>query len=96
MKFKRPTQQYDLVEVIWNDAAGIRHGWAAKAETLDPYIALSVGFLIQETNEHIRIAQDTDTEGSHNGRTQIPRGMVLRMKVLRKKDEPKSNDSPQS
>lgn len=91
MKVKRPAQHFDLVEVIWNDAAGIRHGWASKSETLDPYIALSVGFLIQETDEHIRIAQDTDTEGSHNGRTQIPRGMVKRIKVLRKKDEPKPN-----
>jgi hypothetical protein len=89
LKVKRPSQHFDLVEVWWNDAAGIRHGWAAKSETLEPYIALSVGFLIQETADHIRIAQDTDAEGSHNGRTQIPRGMVQKMKVLRRKDEPK-------
>lgn len=86
---KWPAQHYDLVMVLWNDAAGIRHGWAAKSETLEPYLAVSVGFLIQETAEHIRIAQDVDGEGSHNGRTQIPRGMVKKIKVLRKRDEPK-------
>ena len=86
MKVKRPRQHYDLVEVTWDDASGIRHGWSGKAETLEPYIALSVGFLIAETPEHIRIAQDTDGEGSHNGRSQIPRGMVKKLRVIRKKD----------
>jgi hypothetical protein len=86
MKIKRPFQHFDLVEVIWNDASGLRHGWTAKSETLEPQLALSVGFLVKDTPEHILIAQDTDEEGSHNGRTQIPRGMVQRMKVLRKKD----------
>lgn len=88
MKVKRPTQHYDLVEVVWDDAAGLKHGWTARHEKPDPYIALSVGFLIADTETHIIIAQDTDGDGSHNGRTQIPRGMVKRLKVLRKKDEP--------
>lgn len=57
-------------------------------------MALSVGFLIQETPDHIRIAQDTDEEGAHNGRTQIPRGMVKKLKVLRKKDAPKEDVKP--
>jgi hypothetical protein len=92
---KRPFQHYDLCEVIWDDAAGLKHGWTAKLEKLEPYIALSVGFLIVDTPTHIIIAQDTDGEGSHNGRTQIPRGMVKRMKVLRKKDETKvANENP--
>lgn len=90
---KRPLQHYDLVEVWWDDAAGMRHGWAGKSEVVEPQMALSVGFLIQETADHIRIAQDTDAEGAHNGRTQIPRGMVKKMKVLRKKDQPKSADA---
>ena len=83
---KRPTQHFDLLEVIWDDASGIRHGWAAKTEKVEAYSALSVGFLIKETPEHIIIAQDTDEEGGHNGRSQIPRGMVKKIRVLRKKD----------
>ena len=86
---KRPTQHYDLVLVTWDDAAGLKHGWTSKNEAIEPYIVTSVGFLIRESQDHILIAQDTDGEGSHNGRTQIPRGMVKKMKVLRKRDEPK-------
>jgi hypothetical protein len=88
-KFKRPFQHYNLVEVIWDDAAGIKDGWTAKHEKVEPYIALSVGFLIKDEGDHILIAQDTDGDGQHNGRTQIPRGMVKKIKILRKKDAPK-------
>ena len=89
MKAKRPKQHFNLCEIVWDDASGIRHGWLAKTEQAEPYLALSVGFVIRETPEHIVIAQDTDGEGGHNGRSQIPRGMVKKMRVLRKKDEPK-------
>lgn len=86
---KRPFQHYDLVEVIWDDAAGLRNGWMDRTEKPRPQLALSVGFLIVDEPGHIIIAQDTDADGAHNGRTQIPRGMVKRIKVLRKKDQPK-------
>jgi hypothetical protein len=85
--------------VLWDDASGLRHGWAAKAEVLLPQHAISVGFLIKETEEHIMIAQDTDGEGGHNGRSQIPRGMVKKIRVLRKvetKKEPDANLPVQS
>lgn len=93
-KIKRPFQHYDLVEVVWDDAAGLKDGWTAKHEKPEPYIALSVGFLIWDGPEHILIAQDTDAEGSHNGRTQIPRGMVRAVKILRRKDEKKIQEAP--
>lgn len=88
-RLKRPFQHYDLVECIWDDAAGFRHGWTAKDEKLEPQLCLSVGFLIRETADHIMIAQDTDAEGQHNGRTQIPRGMLKNIKILRKRDTEK-------
>lgn len=87
---KRPAQQYPMVEVIWDDAAGLRHGWMDRDEVPKPQLALSVGFLIVDDPQHIIIAQDTDGDGGHNGRSQIPRGMVKRIRVLRKKDEPKN------
>ena|SRR3990167_9591611 len=90
-KTKRPFQDFPLVEIIWDDAAGLRHGWLSKTDPLVPQLALSVGFLIKEDNDHIVIAQDTDAEGSHNGRSQIPRGMVKHIKVLRKADKTKEN-----
>src|SRR5687767_14189884 len=85
-KIKRPEQHYDMVEVWWDDASALKHGWMYKQEKPEPQMALSVGFLIVDTDDHIIIASDTDPLGSHNGRTQIPRGMVKNIKVLRKKN----------
>ena len=92
-KFSWPKVQYDLVLVCWDDAAGLKHGWTAKEEALEPYLAVSAGFLIRENDQYIMIAQDTDEEGSHNGRTQIPRGMVRHIKVLRKSDKRGTNEN---
>lgn len=89
VKLKRPQQHYDMVEVIWDDAAGFADGWKDKLDPLEPQLAVSVGFLIVDDPQHIVVASDTDGRGAHNGRTQIPRGMVKRIRVLRKKDEPK-------
>ena len=90
-KIRRPFQHYNLCEVVWDDAAGLRHGWTAKEEKLEPQLCLSVGFLIRENADHIMIASDTDAEGSHNGRTQIPRGMIKKIKILRKADKVKED-----
>ena len=92
-KLKRPEQHYDLYEVWWDDAAGLRHGWMDRTEPLKPQMVISVGFLIREGVDHIIIASDTDEEGAHNGRTQIPRGMVKKMRLIRKKDA-KKDDKP--
>lgn len=91
MRVARPTQHYSLVEVVWDDASAQRHGWVEKSndEDVEPSLALSVGFLIRETSDHIVIAQDTDSDGSHNGRSQIPRGMVKRIRIMRKPDASK-------
>lgn len=84
---KRPRQKYDLVEIIWNDASELTAGWTDELEKTEPQLALSVGFLVKSEKEHIVIAQDVDEEGHHNGRGQIPRGMVKKITVLRKADK---------
>lgn len=89
-KLRRPEQHYPLFEIWWDDAAGLRHGWMDRTEEPKAQMVVSVGFLIVDSPTHIIIAQDTDTDGGHNGRTQIPRGMVKYMKLLRKKDEKKA------
>lgn len=93
-RLKRPEQHYDLFEVWWDDAAGLRHGWMDRNEPVKPQMVISVGFLVVDTPEHIIIAQDTDDMGAHNGRTQIPRGMVKQMKLLRRKDVKKTAETP--
>lgn len=86
---KRPAQKYDLVEIIWEDASDAEQGWTKDVDDDEPALALSVGFLVKQTKERVYLAQDLDSEGHHNGRGKIPRGMVRQIKVLRKKDEPK-------
>lgn len=86
MKFTRPHQIWDIVEVTWDDATELPAGWTDEVAEIEPALALSVGFLIKETKDHIILALDCDANGHHNGRSQIPRGMVKRIKVLRKKD----------
>ena len=84
---KRPIQRFALVEVVWNDASELTAGWTDELDDTEPQLALSVGFLVKEDKDHIVIAQDIDAEGHHNGRGQIPRGMVKKIKVLRKADK---------
>lgn len=82
---KRPSQPFDLVEIVWDDAAGQEAGWA-NTVTITPELVLTAGFLVYCKRDYIVIASDVDGDGYHNGRTQIPRGMVKSMKVLRRKD----------
>ncbi len=85
-RFDRPKQSFPLVECIWNDASELSSGWTDELEPTAPHLVISVGFLIRSDREHIVIAMDLDGEGQHNGRSQIPRGMVKSIKILRKKD----------
>ena len=84
-KIKRPHQAYPLVEVWWDDATEMPSGWIEAKEEIEikSCIVLSVGFLVKETEDYIIIATDTNNAG-HNGRSQIPKGMVKSMKVLKK------------
>lgn len=84
---KRPFQHYDLVEVIWSDASEMEGGWAADIKPPPMALALSVGFLIHKDKDHTVLALDTDAEGHHNGRSQIPTPMVKKTKILRKADK---------
>ena len=84
---KRPHQGFPLLEVIWDDASELTAGWTDEIEKTEPALALSVGFLINKTKDHLVIAMDIDEQGHHNGRSQIPIGMVKKIKVLRKADK---------
>ena len=77
---------YTLVEVVWEDCTALEDGWTNRDENIRPALVLSVGFLVQETKSHLIIAQDIDEDGYKNGRSQIPRGMVKRMTILKRKD----------
>lgn len=84
---KRPGQPYPMVEVWWDDASGLRHGWELEVEKVDLVVVLSVGFLVHQTADHIIIAMDVSPDGEHNSRSQIPKGMVKKIKVIREADK---------
>ena len=90
MKLKRPKQAFPLVEIIWDDASTLTGTWKSKEEfekePLTPQLMLSVGFLIREDEDYIVVAMDLDNEGGHASRSQIPKGMVKKVRVLRKAD----------
>lgn len=83
----RPKQVYPLVEVVWMDASDMPSGWTDRLDHVAPAMALSVGFLLAKKNGQLVLAQDQDADGHHNGRSQIPLGMVRKIKVLRKADK---------
>ena len=84
---KRPKQIFDLCEIIWADATDMEGGWKDTLEPPPMALALSVGFLIHKDKNHYVLALDTDENGHHNGRSQIPTGMVKKVKILRKADK---------
>ena len=83
-KYGNMKQKYPLVEIIWDDAAGLRHGWELDVDKLEPQLVRSIGFLLFDGPDHVIIAMDLDGEGQHNGRSQIPKGMLRQMRTLRK------------
>lgn len=82
---KLPAQTFDIVEVIWDDAAAHTPEWTDEV-VIGNNLVRSVGFLVYCKKDYVVVAQDLDDDGEHNGRTQIPRGMVKGIKVLQKKD----------
>lgn len=77
---------FDLVEVEWEDTAAQDNGWIEKIEGIRPHYVSTVGHLVFLDKRYIVVAQDVDQEEQHNGRTQIPRALVKKFKVLRRKD----------
>lgn len=83
---KGQKQRFDLIEVLWDDAAAQEARWLSDIDEPTPHFVHSVGFCVFLNKNYVVIAQDCALDGDSNGRTQIPRGMVKSMKVLRKKD----------
>jgi hypothetical protein len=82
--------KFDLVEVTWDDASSLEHGWVDPAdEKPQPQLVKTVGFLVNESEHYLVIASTTDGNWV-NGRFQIPKGMVRSCKPLRRKRKKES------
>ena len=83
--------KFDLVEVTWDDASSLEHGWVDPAdEKPQPQLVKTVGFLVNESEHYLVIASTTDGNWV-NGRFQIPKGMVKSVKPLRRKRKAKDS-----
>ena len=73
---------FKLVEVIWDDAEA-QTGWEDPPKKIKPAVAVTVGFLVAESDRHIIVASTIGTgENSTNLRLQIPRGMCQSIRTL--------------
>jgi len=89
---KSKKAHYPIVLVTWDDATNLDLGWSKGKPDPTPHIMFSVGFLLNETDGHLILAMDTDSDGSHNTQGQIPKGMVKSVKILKKANMPKPSE----
>ena len=76
--------RFDLVEILWADAS-TESGWEKESDLEDgEEIAITVGFEIKDTPSHVWIASTFDDENT-NGRIKIPKGMIRKRTVIKKK-----------
>ena len=71
------------VSIEWVDSKGITDQWEYRdeIETIPPSICWSVGFLVEETDQHMTIAQSV-SETQVMGRTTIPRCSITSFSYL--------------
>lgn len=75
--------KFQLIEIHWDDAA-TDHGWEHSDDVVaSENIAITIGWLVKENDKHLVIASTVCDDGSCNGRINIPKGMVVKKKVLR-------------
>ncbi|HEC61570.1 MAG TPA: hypothetical protein ENI27_04880 [bacterium] len=81
-------KKYPLVKVTWNDAASV-HSWNYPEDFEKPefYKVHTYGLLIANDSERVAVAQSRSlTNGKINHVMEIPKGMVVNIVILRKKE----------
>lgn len=73
---------YDLVEIVWRDAAADA-GWREPGtKHVAPKIR-TVGWLVHHDKHCATVATSVCPDGHYNGTMTIPAGMILKSKKLR-------------
>ena len=67
-------KKLQIVGLLWTDAV-----FSDKEEAPKPMAMFTVGFMVEETSEHVAVAHEVDEEGGFRGTTTVPRGMVKRI-----------------
>jgi hypothetical protein len=85
----KPDIQAPLLEIWWRDAAALSTGWSEAADVeIEPQMVLTVGFFFKENESDLIVCSTTDGKHYH-GHFQIPKGMIVSRRDLRKKRKPK-------
>ena len=81
---------YPLVEIIWDDASSDA-GWHTRALVkFEKQIVVTVGFLVAENKEYVIIGHTYTLPDDYLGWFQIPKGMILSRKTLKRATKGKS------
>ena len=87
-KFK---QLYPIVLIVWEDIELQDGGWIKHGHVdVTPCLMTSVGYLIHNDDNYLIYASDLAEDGTTNGRTQVPKGLVKSVKVLRDIPKPRT------
>ena len=82
-----------IVEVVWQDTRKIDHAWHSELDDLKPALYKSVGYLIDESNAFLVIAQgilpkmDKLDEEAYRNVLVIPKPAILDVIELKKEME---------
>jgi len=74
---------YPLVEIVWDDASSDAGWQEVENIKFEPQIVTSVGFLIAESKKYV-ILGHTYSGDAYIGWFQIPKGMIITRKVLKR------------
>lgn len=83
------------VAVIWKDVLDDSNEWQHGPPTLEPVAVTTVGILYEKKKDHILIIRDLyiDDNGEPvtGGRVAIPKGMIVSITELEKKNDARRN-----
>ena len=80
---------YPLVEIVWADASSDAGWQEAKKVKFEPQTVVTIGFLIAENRKYL-ILGHTYSGDDYVGWFQIPKGMIISRKVLKRARRVKS------
>ena len=76
-------KKYKLVHVQWVDITQQPDGYWTEKDNFNPADVDSLGYLVQQNNKFITIAQSVVDDGSWGGVTSIPVGCIYKISRLK-------------
>lgn len=94
-KKKKASPYRPWVAIVWKDVIDDTNEWQHGDPTIEPVAVTTVGILYEKKKDHILVVRDLyiDDNGGPvtGGRVAIPKGMIVSITELEKKNEEKRN-----